>query len=111
MAENNMKKKNNKKNKARQSDDKPKARLKEKITEVLELPKEVILNIPKITIFGCKDILIENYKGIIEYDSERIRINTSSGVIKITGRNLNIREITSEDVIVNGIIDALEFLS
>lgn len=101
----NRKKKNNHRN-----DEKPKVRLKEKITEVLELPKEVVLNIPKLTIFGCKDILIENYKGIIEYDNERIRINTGSGVIKITGSNLNIREITSEDVIVNGIIDSLEFL-
>ncbi|HHW30544.1 MAG TPA: sporulation protein YqfC [Clostridiaceae bacterium] len=104
MAANRMKKNVHRK------DEKPKVRLKEKITEALELPKEVILNIPKITIFGCKDILIENYKGIIEYDNERIRINTGSGVIKITGSNLNIREITSEDVIVNGIIDSIEFL-
>jgi sporulation protein YqfC len=91
-------------------EEKPKVKIKEKVTEVLELPKEVVLNIPKMTIFGYKDILIENYKGIIEYDNERIRINTGSGIIKISGNNLNIKEITSEDILVNGVIDSLEFL-
>ncbi|HOJ09006.1 MAG TPA: sporulation protein YqfC [Clostridiales bacterium] len=83
--------------------------VKEKLTEVLELPKEVILNIPKMTIIGNKELVIENYKGIIEYGSARIRINTGTGLIKITGNGLNIKEITSEDVIIGGDISSLEF--
>lgn len=101
----------NKKGKKRLGkEEQPKVKLKEKLTEILELPKEVILNIPKMTMFGSKDLLIENYKGIIEYDNIRIRVNTGSGIIKITGNNLNIREITSEDILVSGSIDCLEFL-
>jgi sporulation protein YqfC len=97
-------------NRNKKGSEKSKVKIKEKVTEILELPKEVVLNIPKITMFGCKDILIENYKGIIEYNNEKIRVNTGSGIIKIIGNNLNIREITSEDILVNGIIDSLEFL-
>ncbi|MGI6778675.1 MAG: sporulation protein YqfC [Acetivibrionales bacterium] len=84
--------------------------LKEKVTELLELPKEIVLNVPKITMLGTRDLIIENYKGIIEYYDGRIRVNTGVGIIKITGSSLVIKEITSEDIMVTGDISSLEFL-
>ena len=91
-------------------DEKSKGRLMEKFTEMLELPKEIVLNIPKITIVGNGDMIIENYKGIIEYSDARIRINTGIGTIRMNGSGLVIREITSEDIIISGEIQALEFI-
>jgi len=88
----------------------PKVSLKEKFSEMLELPKEIVMNIPKLTMVGNRDMIIENYKGIIEYDNARIRVNTGAGVIKITGSRLLIKEITSEDVIICGDINGLEFI-
>lgn len=99
---NNRRKKNN--------DDEPKVKLKEKVTELLELPKEIVLNIPKLTMLGSGDLIIENYKGIIEYDNNRIRVNTGIGIIRITGDRLVIKEITSEDIMVSGEIASLEFI-
>lgn len=90
--------------------DEPKLDLRVKITELLELPKEVALDMPKITMIGNGSLVIENYKGIIEYESNRIRINTGSGVIRLTGVRLVIKEITSENIMVNGDIGSLEFL-
>ncbi|RCX13852.1 sporulation protein YqfC [Anaerobacterium chartisolvens] len=84
--------------------------IKEKMTEILELPKEVVLNVPRLTMLGNKNLVIENYKGIIEYETVRIRINTGTGIIKITGELLTIKEITSEDIMVEGRIKGLEFL-
>lgn len=84
---------------------------KEQFVEALELPKELVLDRPKLTMIGNCDIMIENYKGVVEYGSDRLRINTSSGIIKISGTGLLIREITSEDIIVSGAIHTLEFVS
>jgi sporulation protein YqfC len=84
-------------------------RVREKITELLELPKEIVLNIPRITMIGSSDMIVENYKGIIEYENERIRLNTGSGPIAVKGSKLEIREITSEDIIISGDIRSLEF--
>jgi sporulation protein YqfC len=89
----------------------PKPRLKEKVTEVLDLPKEVILDIPKLTMIGNSNLVIENYKGVIEYDIEKIRLNTGIGIIRISGKELVIKEITSEDIMVYGKIENLEFCS
>lgn len=96
--------------KKRKNNDIPKVSIKEKMSELFELPKDIVLNVPKLTMVGYGDLLIENFKGIIEYDTDRIRINTSCGIIKITGTGLGIKEITSEDLMVNGTITSLEFL-
>lgn len=96
--------------KVKKEDNSQKKKLREKFIEVLELPKELILDLPKLTIIGNGDMMIENYKGVMEYGSARIRINTGLGVIKITGEGLLIKEITSEDIIVSGEIHALEFV-
>lgn len=88
----------------------PKPKMKEKVAEVLELPKEVVLNIPKLTMLGAGNLVIENYKGIIEYDDSKIRVNTGTGMIRITGERLFIKEITSEDIMVDGEIKSLEFI-
>lgn len=90
--------------------EKPKVGLKEKFAEMLDLPKEIVLNIPKVTIVGNKDMMIENYKGVMEYEDTRIRVNTGTGVVKVTGARLLIREITSEDIIISGDIHGLEFI-
>ena len=83
--------------------------IREAITEMLELPKESVLNIPKLTMAGNRDMIIENYKGILEFDSTGIRLGTGMGMIKITGSGLLIKEITSDDIIISGTIHSLEF--
>ena len=85
--------------------------IKEKLTEALELPKEILLNMSKITMVGSQELIIENYKGVVEYGSNRIRINTGNGLVKISGNNLAIKEITSEDIKISGQIGTLEFQS
>ena len=56
------------------------------IDRLLEVPKEISTNEPKITIAGFKQMLIENYKAILEYQDIYIRIKTYIGiVIMVTG--------------------------
>ena len=87
-----------------------KPKLKERIAEVLELPKEIVLNIPKLTMIGNSGLIIENYKGVIQYEDNKVRINTGVGVIRISGEGLVIKEITSENILVDGVITNIEFL-
>ncbi|OPX46440.1 YabP family protein [Ruminiclostridium hungatei] len=86
-----------------------KPNLKERVTEVLELPKEIVLNMPKLTMLGNGDLIVENYKGILEYDEGIIRLNTASGIIRVTGADIYIKEITMESIMIFGNIQSLEF--
>ena len=83
--------------------------IKESISELLELPKDIMLDLPRITLIGNLQLYIENHKGIIEYSKQRIRINTKNGVMRIIGKNLTIKTIITEEVIVVGLIEQIEF--
>lgn len=82
-----------------------------KLDEILEIPIELSTNNPKITIVGFERVLIENYRGILEYQDYFVRLNTYIGIININGFNLNLEEMTSDDLLVTGKIDSIDFES
>jgi sporulation protein YqfC len=77
-----------------------------KIERMLELPIEVTTNIPKITITGFDQIMIENYMGIIEYEEYLVKINTSIGII-MEGNKMNLNQINENDILISGEISKL----
>lgn len=86
-------------------------RLREKIAETLELPKDIVMDVPKLTIIGNIQLNIENHLGIVEYTGTTIRINTTIGMFKINGENMVIKSITAEEVIIEGKIENLDISS
>lgn len=83
--------------------------IKSNVSEILELPKDIILDLPKITLIGNLQLYIENHKGIIEYGSLRIRVNTNAGILRIIGKNMTIKSIVTEEVVIVGEIHSIEF--
>lgn len=75
---------------------------------MLEIPKEVYSNIPKLSVTGFEEMVIENYKGILEYEEFFVRISTHIGIININGYNLNLETMTNDDIKVTGKIESIE---
>ncbi len=73
----------------------------------MEIPQEVVLDVPLISMIGKTEVSIENYKNILEFNNDLIRINTSDGVVKIFGKKLVIKHITRDIVNVKGVIEGL----
>ena len=88
-----------------------KAKKANKFGKLLEMPEEITSNEPKVTIMGFNQMVIENYKGILEYQDFYIRINTYTGIININGFNLSLNEMTGDDIMVTGKIDSVDFES
>lgn len=86
-----------------------KKRLTSKIDNILEIPKEVYSNVPKLTIVAFEETIIENYKSILEYEDYFIRINTHIGVLNINGFNLRLEKMTNEHIRITGNIESLDF--
>lgn len=80
-----------------------------RLQRALEIPKEISSNEPKITIMGFNEMLIENYKGILEYQEFYIRVSTYIGILNINGFNLNLTEMTSDDILITGKIETIDF--
>ena len=81
---------------------------KNKIERMLEIPEEVYSNVPKVTITGFNEIILENYKGIIEYEEFFASVSTYIGVININGYNLNLEKMTNDDIKITGKIESIE---
>ena len=90
---------------------KPLENVKFNLSEALELPIDIMMDLPKLTVVGNMEASLLNDKGIIEYTKEIIRINTKSGVFKIVGENLEIKTIFSEEIIIIGLIENIEIIS
>ncbi len=80
-----------------------------KINEFLEMPEEITTNKPKITLLGFEELVIENYKNILEYEEIFIKINTHIGAININGFNLKLIQMNKEDIMITGKIDSIDF--
>ena len=80
-----------------------------RVDKFLEIPKEIYSDDPKIVVTGFDELIIENFKGILEYEEFFVTINTYIGVININGYNLNLENLTNDDLKVKGKIESIEF--
>ncbi len=81
---------------------------KKRIEQILEIPQEVYSDIPKITITGFNELILENYKGILEYEEYFASISTHIGIVNINGFNLNLEKMTNDDIKITGKIESIE---
>ena len=79
-----------------------------RIDRLLEIPQEIYSNVPKITITGFNEMIIENFKGILEYEDYYIRINTSLGIINVNGYELRLENMRNDDIKVTGKIEKFD---
>ena len=79
-----------------------------RINRMLEMPKETYTNEPKIIITGFNELVIENYKGILEYEEYYIKLSTFMGCININGFNLKLDKMTEDSLKITGKIESLD---
>lgn len=84
-------------------------KIREQVIEQLELPKDFLLGEAIVTVTGRKELLIENYKGILNYEDSFIKIQTKHARITIIGRNLSIDYYTSEEMKITGFFEQIQY--
>ena len=67
-----------------------KEKLRERFAAAANMPKDVVLGASVVTVIGNGEISIENYRGILEYTGELIRVQTKKGQIQVHGKGLQI---------------------
>lgn len=80
-------------------------------SDLFDVPKDVALNIPRITMIGPFQLYVENHRGVAHFSNEELRLRINEGELKIVGRDLKIRSIYKEEVTVEGVITGLSFLT
>lgn len=76
--------------------------VKERLVNTLDLPADIALNLPKITIIAKKEITVENHKGIMRFSTNELVINTTEGALTIKGDNLEIAFVGGTTISLKG---------
>ena len=97
------------KNKSKQQVELEKQSYLESLSENLRIPQDVLSGAPILTVTGTNQLCLENYKGIIEYTGEMIRIQTKNCRIHIEGTKLNIDYFTDDEMRISGKISRIEY--
>lgn len=84
--------------------------LSSKMADFLEIPKDLVLELPKIIIIGREELYLENHKGIIEYSLQRLRINLSRGFLEIEGEQLEIKALMPDEMKILGEIRSVKYI-
>ena len=87
-----------------------KKNVKKQFSDFLEIPGDVMLDLPKMTLVGNIKLYIENHRGIIEYSTERVRISVAEGEVAVTGESLLLRNVLPDEICVEGKIKSLSFV-
>lgn len=76
----------------------------QKLAGFLDIPQDIVLDLPRITMLGNKQLLVENHKGIIEYTPLLVRIKLNQGELIITGEELTLGNLQAEQILVEGTV-------
>ena len=82
----------------------------EMIMDSLKLPKDIMLGAMKVTLTGNREAWIENYRGLLEYTDQCIRLQGKHGQLQIEGKSLCIAYYTNEDMKICGCFDSIKFI-
>lgn len=77
--------------------------------DALDLPGDLVFELPRLTLVGGKQLLIENHKGVLHFSEERLNLALSEGDLEVTGRELVIKTIMPQEVMVEGIITEIKY--
>ena len=70
--------------------------------KLFDLSAQPISSTPIVEIAGNRRLLIENHKGVVEYEMERIVVLSKSGRIIISGSSLEIQQMSQHQLVIIG---------
>ncbi len=80
------------------------------LNKLTEIKEDIIVGVPLITQVSNNKIIIENYKSILGVLDHEVKISTSVGTLTIIGKDIVMREMTSETIIIEGKIRKSEII-
>lgn len=81
----------------------------ERAAEILDLPVESVVGVPKLTITGCRYAVVEHHRGISLYSREQIEIEGGRIRLRIRGEDLELTAMDKSVLIIRGQIFFAEF--
>lgn len=82
---------------------------REYIADEWQLPKDVVMDLPKVSVSGDKEIFVENHKGIADYTDKLISVKMKDGLMCVHGNSLRIIAMNRESIVINGNFERIDY--
>ncbi|MCD8098176.1 MAG: YabP/YqfC family sporulation protein [Lachnospiraceae bacterium] len=82
---------------------------RERVAERFRLPKDLVMGAAVLTVTGRSEAYVENYRGIIEYTEERIRLQTKTCQMTLCGEGLHIDYYMEDEMKISGRIGEIRY--
>lgn len=76
----------------------------------LDLPADVVMDLPRITMIGNLHIYIENHQGVLLFTDKELKLALNDGALVITGDQFVIKKIYAEEILLQGTIKNVLYL-
>ncbi|KYP81042.1 YabP/YqfC family sporulation protein [Ferroacidibacillus organovorans] len=70
--------------------------------DVLQIPKDTLSRLPRVTLIKDMQAVVENYTGIRSYGSQEICIAFVDQELVLQGEGMEIRSIYPEEIVIEG---------
>ncbi len=90
--------------------EKQKKPISSKIANILDVPQKVVSNAPNIAFSGNNEVSILGSQGILEYTDKRVKVSSGSMIIVLCGSCFEIKEMSSNGIVVEGFVKTMEFI-
>lgn len=78
--------------------------------KLLDLPQDVVMDLPRVTMIGNRQLYIENHRGVLHFSNEALKLALSKGKLEVYGQELVIRAIMTEEVFIEGVIQDIKYI-
>ncbi|MBA4535873.1 sporulation protein YqfC [Bacillus aquiflavi] len=81
------------------------------MTKKMDIPQDVMMDLPRITMVGQIHIYIENHRGLITFSDKELRLLLKKGQLLIKGKSFVIKTILPEELLLEGNIDQVTYIN
>ena len=82
--------------------------IKRQFANLMDLPPEAVMNTALIKLVGNLEISVSNHRGLVEYSTTMVRVDSPQGIIVVSGSGLSIEYRSSDELKVGGRITGVE---
>ncbi|MEL3972866.1 sporulation protein YqfC [Rossellomorea oryzaecorticis] len=80
------------------------------MTQTMDLPEDVMMDLPRVTMIGQIHIYIENHRGLLTFTDREVRLLLKQGQLLIRGEQFVIKMILPEEILLQGKIVEVTYL-
>lgn len=81
------------------------------MSQKMDLPQDVMMDLPRITMIGQVHIYIENHRGLLAFSDGELRLLIKHGQLLVKGKAFVIKTILPEELLLEGKIDQVIYIN